>query len=182
MGRRWDLSIMFAFAALLLCGEVAQATSSYKQVCLLRCRLHLQLCLTPSNLSSRNADEEEQTTCNDSCVETLFPCRDQCATITSPSKRADCNGECTAGLSTCARGCSESKQACNATDLACENGCNAIPDCTPANAGTCGFGNVCFQNRCMIACKTNQDCKTLMRSTDAVCQSAGPAKGQCFLY
>ena len=185
MGRRWDLSIMFAFAALLLCGEAAQATSSYKQVCLLRCRLHLQLCLTPSNLSSHNsgaiADEAEETTCSDSCTETFVPCQDRCEKMTSASARAQCMGECTGGLSTCAQGCFQSKKGCNAADSACEAGCNAIPDCTPANAATCGFGNVCFQNRCMIACKTNQDCKTLTRSTDAVCQTAGPQKGQCFL-
>jgi hypothetical protein len=49
-----------------------------------------------------------------------------------------------------------------------------MPDWRSGNTAACGFGEACFQNRCVLRLQKHQLRATLMRSADAVCQTARP--------
>ena len=150
--------------------------ASLKDICQRRCSAHRAFCLdsTLPSLSGGSAPG----VCNNTCVDSYSDCSRACDSGTA-ANNSTCMNSCNTTLASCSTTCSQSRAACNDTYVACHRGCDLILECT--SASLCGSGKVCQDNKCVNACKNNAECRTRLRSPDAVCLTTTAHKGECVL-
>jgi hypothetical protein len=120
-------------------------------------------CLTDCSVSGNTTGMDELRACIASC--------------SSAGCVQQCNSAHQASFATCSQGCMSNDQ-CTGRYFDCLRTCNSKPECT--QNFDCAK-NICNKGVCVLACKTNQECKGRLHSDDAVCLTVGQSKGTCAL-
>jgi hypothetical protein len=164
--------LLVLFVIIILNLNVRAHAINAKSLCKTKCEISHVMCLGNSTFNAPGSNE-----CRNNCNVSSFSCINSCKlpalNITDPI----CAEDCRVDHASCYLGCGTSERICDSVYLDCLGGCDSRPECT---SGTdCKPNGACDNHICVLACKSDQDCRSWLRTPYAGCIRSGPRKGVC---